>query len=116
MWHSPGCRHFIVFRRQTGVYPPHLVKSTVARARYIRRMNYLIPINPFNRHAASPSLASVLTQPAIKGNVQNRGEYNLYPSRKSAQRSPIMMLGAFVLPEVTAGMTEASATRSPSTP
>ena len=39
-----------------------------------------------------------------------------YPNRKSAQRSPIMMLGAFVLPEVTAGMTEASATRRPSTP
>jgi hypothetical protein len=39
-----------------------------------------------------------------------------YRRRKSAQRSPIMMVGALVLPEVTAGMTEASATRRPSTP
>jgi hypothetical protein len=37
-------------------------------------------------------------------------------SRKSAQRSPIMMVAALVLPDVTAGMTEASATRSPGTP
>ena len=31
----------------------------------------------------------------------------------SAQRSPIMIVAALVLPEVTAGMPEASATRSP---
>src|SRR5215211_477301 len=38
------------------------------------------------------------------------------PVTKSATRSPIMIAGAFVLPVVTIGITEASATRSPSTP
>jgi len=33
-----------------------------------------------------------------------------------AHFSPIIMLGAFVLPEVSVGMTEASATRKPSIP
>ena len=35
---------------------------------------------------------------------------------KSAARSPIIRLGALVLPEMTAGMTDASATLSPSIP
>lgn len=35
---------------------------------------------------------------------------------KSAARSPIMRLGALVLPEMTTGMTDASATLSPSSP
>ena len=35
---------------------------------------------------------------------------------KSAARSPIMIAGALVLPEITVGITEASATRRPSTP
>ena len=35
---------------------------------------------------------------------------------RSAARSPIMIVGACVLPELTNGITEASATRSPSTP
>jgi len=37
-------------------------------------------------------------------------------STSSAARSPIMTQGAIVLPVVTAGMTEASATRKPRTP
>ena len=34
---------------------------------------------------------------------------------KSAARSPIMRLGALVFPDVTNGMTDASATRNPGT-
>src|SRR5262249_61727147 len=41
--------------------------------------------------------------------------YALLSSRSDA-RSPIMSVGAFVLPVVTNGITEASATRRPSTP
>ena len=38
------------------------------------------------------------------------------PATKSAERSPIMIDGAFVLPVATVGMIDASATRRPSTP
>ncbi len=65
---------------------------------------------------APPAFLTRRDLPAAGGSVARLPAFQARPVRKSAQRSPIMMLGALVLPEVTAGMTEASATRRPSTP
>lgn len=76
------------------------------------RQRHPAPDLDLQRHPR-PAVRAELASPAPALVHCGRGQEF---SRKLAQRSPIMMVGALVLPEVTAGMTDASATRRPSTP
>ena len=66
----------------------------------------------FGLPIARPSLPGA----SERGGHARRGRPDHRPSRKSAQRSPIMIEGAFVLARVIRGRAEASATRRFSTP
>ena len=69
---------------------------------------------------AGPGRAARVRQAAGAAGAQGRGVRltagQPAESTNPAQRSPIMSVAALVFPDVTAGMTDASATRSPSTP
>ena len=72
--------------------------------------NTMLPRSNFARY--------LLDRPAYRlHSNQESGQRRIHPARiRSAARSPIMVTGARVWPPVITGITEASATRRPSTP